>query len=453
MIVSVFYHCRANNNCVRLKSMKSKNSNPSIEPGILPLFRFFVLLQFAFSVFNWVRNARIPALLPRTRFPRLAEWLIERKVSGGIYLFWSVLLALFLIYLFLPQFQRWLGKAYLPLALVVQMLILFLGNDLVSMALLTGGSTVDIGTRNWILFISFLIPIIIASWQYDFTIVLILILFSTILNLLFSITTNTTPSFRFLGGNTFLLAPGILYGAIGYTITRLMKEQRALRSSLQTANQKLSNYVSTQDALATARERNRLARELHDTLAHTLSGLVIQLEAVNILWERDSQKAQNELQSLTAQARAGLNEARRAIKSLRAAPVEEMGLLLALRQAAKEAEQRGRFQMEVMLPEALPFLPPDIENDVYRVAVESLENIVQHAHARQVSLAMTLPDQSLHLQIKDDGVGFDSHAVDNRSHYGLIGLRERAELHGAELKIESHPGKGTSISFQVEVPQ
>jgi len=130
-----------------------------------------------------------------------------------------------------------------------------------------------------------------------------------------------------------------------------------------------------------------------------------------------------------------------------------MGLLLALQQAAKEAALRGDFQLQISLPEILPFLPPEIENEVYRVAVEALENIVQHAHAQNVIFSMEASDVQVKMQIKDDGIGFDPEAVDLRAHFGLLGLRERADLHGAVLNIDSLPGKGTLITFSLEVPQ
>jgi len=103
--------------------------------------------------------------------------------------------------------------------------------------------------------------------------------------------------------------------------------------------------------LATARERNRLSRELHDTLAHTLSGLVIHLEAVNIQSKNDPQLAQREFINITDQARAGLNEARRAIKSLRSAPLEETGpFIRPCNRLLKEAALRGDFQLQIFAP-------------------------------------------------------------------------------------------------------
>jgi signal transduction histidine kinase len=430
--------------------MNAQNRFPSIEPGILPIFRFFVTVQLALNGWEWWRSGRTSFRLLSENFPRLATWLVDRQISSLFYLAWSVLLLVLLLFLLLPPFPRWLKGAYFPLALILQVTILIVQSDVVAFARLSD-TTIDAGARTWQLFVFLSVPILLASWQYAFRTVLGLIFFSGGLDLIVILVLAgafaVRPGPMFLG----LLARTGLYGVIGYTVTRLMREQRQLRRSLQTANQQLAHYVSTLDALAAARERNRLARELHDTLAHTLSGLVIQLESINILWVQDPQKAQQELQASTTQARAGLNETRRAIKSLRAAPLEEMGLLTALRQAAQEASQRGGFQVAVRLPETLPPFPPEVENHLYRVAVEAFENIVRHAHARQVTVALRVSAQALGLEITDDGQGFDPKAVDGAAHFGLLGLRERAALQGATFDVESQPGKGTKITYQLEV--
>lgn len=433
--------------------MNDKRTSFQIEPGIIPLFRAFVILQLVVMTWNWLTSIRTPRFILWGRFPQLSQWFLEKRANAGIYLLISCLLALFLVYILVPQFQRWLGKYYLPVALIVQVMLIVLADDLLTLNRLNSTLAFDFGSRNWQLFFFLFVPIIIASWQYRFYQVILFILFTTVLELLFFLLVRNAPAFQFGAGSAFLFGRSLLYALIAYVVTHLMKEQRALRASLQNANQKLKNYATTQEALATARERNRLSRELHDTLAHTLSGLVVHLEAVNIQSKNDPQLAQRELVNITDQARAGLNEARRAIKSLRSAPLEEMGLLLALQQAAKEAALRGDFQLQLALPAALPFLPPEVENEIYRVAVEAIENIVQHARAKNVQFSLEASEIHIKMQIADDGVGFDPKSIDLRAHFGLLGLRERADLYGAVLNVESRPGSGTKIVFSLEVPQ
>ena len=432
--------------------MNDKQTSSQIETGIIPLFRAFVILQLVVMAWNWLTSIRTPGFILWGRFPQLSQWFFEKRTNAGIYLLISCLLALFLVYILVPQFQRWLGKYYLPVALIVQVMLIVLADDLLTLNRLNTSLPLDFGSRNWQLFFFLFVPIIIASWQYRFYQVILFILFTTVLELLFFLLVRNAPAFQFGAGSAFLFGRSLLYSLIAYVVTHLMRDERALRNSLQNTNQKLKNYASTQEALATARERNRLSRELHDTLAHTLSGLVVHLEAVNIQSKNDPQLARQELLNITEQARNGLNEARRAIKSLRSTPLEEMGLLLALQQAAKEAALRGDFQLQLTLPVVLPFLSPEIENEIYHVAVEAIENIVQHAHAKNVQLSLEASDTHIKMQIKDDGVGFDPKTVDPRAHFGLLGLHERADLHGAVLNVESRPGNGTKIVFSLEVP-
>ncbi|MEA5077447.1 MAG: sensor histidine kinase [Anaerolineaceae bacterium] len=433
--------------------MTEKKNSSAIEPGILPLFRIFVGVQLAVMLWNWFSSLRTPRFILLGRFPQLTQWFQEKQANAGIYLLVAAFLALFMVYMLVPQFRRWLGKYYLPIALTLQVVIIIVAVDLLTLNRLNNQLVFDFGSRSWQLFFFLFFPVILASWQYRFSQVLLLILFTTLVELLFFLLIRNAPAFHFGASSAFLLGRSLLYIFIAYVVSHLMHQQRTLRASLESANQKLKDYVSTQDALATARERNRLSRELHDTLAHTLSALVIHLEAANIEAKSDPAKAQQEMESITQQARSGLNEARRAIRSLRAAPLEEMGLLLALQEAVKEAAIRGGFEPHLTLPSTLPYLPTEVENEVYRVAVEAIQNVALHAHAQNLTLKLSATSRILNLLVQDDGTGFDLHKVDGQTHFGLLGLRERADLHGADLQVNSMPGSGTSVSFQIEVPK
>jgi len=87
------------------------------------------------------------------------------------------------------------------------------------------------------------------------------------------------------------------------------------------------------------------------------------------------------------------------------------------------------------------------------VAVEAIQNVALHAHAKNLTLSLSATSGNLNLLLQDDGIGFDQHKVDGQTHFGLLGLRERADLHGADLQVNSMPGSGTSVSFQIEVPK
>jgi signal transduction histidine kinase len=237
---------------------------------------------------------------------------------------------------------------------------------------------------------------------------------------------------------------------VGYFISRLMRQIQAQQDALAQANAQLTHYASTLENLATSRERNRLARELHDTLAHTLSGLTVQLETVKAYWDVNPETAHHLLaQSLDA-TRSGLDETRRAVKALRASPLEDMGLLLGLKKLAESAAERGKVALELSLPEQIPSLSPDVEQCVYRIAQEAVENVVHHANAGKLILRLTVDKANIFLAVEDDGLGLKVDQAEQAGHYGLAGMRERAQLAGGRLSVSSQPDHGTRVHLAIE---
>jgi signal transduction histidine kinase len=224
-----------------------------------------------------------------------------------------------------------------------------------------------------------------------------------------------------------------------------MQQLRRERQALQEANQKLERYVGTLEQLTVSRERNRVARELHDTLAHTLSGVAVQLEAVNSLWTSDRKQARQILAHSLEAIRDGLTETRRAIQSLRAAPLEDLGLCRALRDYAEAAAGRAGFRLDLDIPLALEGLPAEVEQCFYRIGQEAVENIVRHADAKTVRLSLVHAGPGLRMEIADDGIGFDPQAAGPGPHFGLQGMRERAGVIHASLEVVSRPGEGTCV--------
>jgi signal transduction histidine kinase len=224
-----------------------------------------------------------------------------------------------------------------------------------------------------------------------------------------------------------------------------MQRQRQQRRSLLEANQQLRHYAATLEQLAVTQERNRMSRELHDTLAHTLSGLAVQLEAARSLWQSAPDRSYAMLEDSLLATRTGLTESRKAIQSLRASPLEDLGLTLALRNLAESAASRTGAVLSLELPTDLEKLAPDVEQCIFRVAQESLENIVRHAEAQRLTFQMVREGTNLILSISDDGKGFDPAQVDVQKQFGLKGLRERVAMFAGELQIHSQPGQGTTI--------
>ena len=210
-----------------------------------------------------------------------------------------------------------------------------------------------------------------------------------------------------------MISRAIIFLLVGYVVTWLRQHQRRQQQALieanrqqMEANMKLACYAATVEQLSISRERNRLARELHDTLAHSLSALTVQLEAVNSLWDIDARAARQMLARADETTRTGLTEARRSLQALRAAPLEEFGLALALREMAESAAKRADLRLDFDVPELAVNLPSQVEQGVYRIAQEALENVVRHARATHVTVKLLYTSNEIKLIVADDGIGF-----------------------------------------------
>ncbi len=195
-------------------------------------------------------------------------------------------------------------------------------------------------------------------------------------------------------------------------------------------------------------ERNRLAREIHDTLAQGLAGITLQLETADALLDANPERARQALQQALALTRANLEEARRSVLDLRAAPLEGHSLVQALTALAKEYAAQGKLQLKLDVVGDNRQLPVRIEAGLYRMAQEALTNVLRHASARHLTVQLTIGPDQIRLIIEDDGRGFDPADVP-KDRYGLIGLNERARLLGGTLQLCSCPGEGTSLEIVI----
>ncbi len=178
-----------------------------------------------------------------------------------------------------------------------------------------------------------------------------------------------------------------------------------------------------------------------------MSGLAIQLEAIKTLWDSNPPKARLMLEQAIQATDSGLAETRRALQALRAAPLEDLGLAMAIAEQAQSAAQRAGFQLALHLPETLYPLPPAVEQDFYRVAQESIENATRHAKAQHLTITLSQENGQLLLTVCDDEQGFDPQLSAERRGFGLRGMRERTEMLGGELSVESQVGQGTTVQL------
>ena len=407
------------------------------EPGLIRIFRFFVIAEtIAFS------------------FVPLGEWLFTGEVTQFYRdpFYFIFLQALFLsIYLSIPWLQRKLRSLYLLIALVIAILIppIIVNIDLTTRYLTGEGIEMY---RLWSLLPLLMIALVPAAWQYDFQKVFIVNTGLGIFDGLYMI-------YLFGGFEHNLLMPlfaifirVITLNLVALMITELVATQRDQRRDLMRANLQLSQQALVQDQLAVSRERNRLARELHDTLAHTLSGLSVQLEAIHTILPANLNEVNGMLEKALFTARNGLEETRRALKALRAEPLEDLGLQLAIQNLVKNIQARTNLVIHLNLNEHSFAFTQDEEQMIYRITQEALENIMHHAKAKNVWIELGPRSDKCVLVVRDDGSGFDVSRLNKKSdRLGLRGMQERAEMLNATLEIESHPGEGTLIQLKLRI--
>jgi two-component system, NarL family, sensor kinase len=201
--------------------------------------------------------------------------------------------------------------------------------------------------------------------------------------------------------------------------------------------------------LGAVEERNRLAREIHDTLAQGLTATALQLESADaLLDDADSEKAHGPLRRALSLTRSNLEEARRSVLDLRAAPLEGRPLSGALKALVDRWEAETGIGARYRAVNGSRPLPPRVEAALYRICQEALTNVARHAGAERVTVRLVATPDRVRLVVEDDGRGFDAFDVPEDRH-GLVGMRERAEMLGGTLEVRSDPGAGTRIEANV----
>ena len=196
-------------------------------------------------------------------------------------------------------------------------------------------------------------------------------------------------------------------------------------------------------------ERNRLAREIHDTLVQGLTGIIMQLETADELLDGVStERGREALRQALALTRSNLDEARRSVLDLRAAPLEGRSLDKALSALLRDWTAKTNLKIDFETVGSRP-LAARLEAGLYRIAQEALTNVVRHARAQQVAVKLIMTPDYVQLVIEDDGIGFDPSRVPPDRH-GLIGMQERSRLLGGTLELCSDPDGGTRV--QVMIP-
>jgi signal transduction histidine kinase len=192
-------------------------------------------------------------------------------------------------------------------------------------------------------------------------------------------------------------------------------------------------------------ERNRLARELHDAVTQTLFAVSLTAEVLPDLWDVDETEARKSTEELRQLTRGALAEMRTLLFELRPAALKQARLSDLLKQLSEALMGRERLPISLEMDGDCE-LPCDVKVEIYRIAQESMNNIVKYAHASRVEIKVRLGTNHVHMEIMDNGIGFDPTTVKPTS-LGLRIMRERAETIHAELQVVSLQGQGTTVSL------
>lgn len=257
-------------------------------------------------------------------------------------------------------------------------------------------------------------------------------------------------------GNLLPVVAGFLFfGVVANSLYRAAQAQRAsqeLLLELNQANQQLRENARQVERLAVVEERNRMAREMHDTVGHRLTVAAVQLEGAQRLIPNNPERAAQMVATVREQVREALNELRQTVARLREPLEADLELLPSIRRLAESFTGATGLVVHLKLPADIPQLSGPIHQALYRTIQEALTNIQRHAQASQAWLQLEVLDDRLVLSISDDGRGYPE--TETTTGFGLIGLRERAGLLGGSLNLSARNGGGAllilSLPLQTE---
>jgi signal transduction histidine kinase len=212
----------------------------------------------------------------------------------------------------------------------------------------------------------------------------------------------------------------------------------------------LAGFGESSKMSAVLKERNRIAREIHDVLARSLTAILLQADLAEEVLCQNQQEALRHINRVRGLVREGLVDVRRSVFALRAQALENQSLATALQLLVAERTSDTGIRHEFLLHGSVPVIPHAVEAELLRVAQEALTNVQKHARATKLRIELTSNTRCLALSIQDDGAGCDLSAALSSQSFGLLGMQERASKIGGQLVLQSQPGCGTLI--QITVP-
>ena len=246
----------------------------------------------------------------------------------------------------------------------------------------------------------------------------------------------------FLGGQIFI----IIFTQMAVNEERARSEVEKLYNDLAEANQTLREYAMQAEELAITKERNRMAREIHDGLGHYLTTIFMHIQAARAVMKTDVAKAQESLVTAQNQTQEALIDVRRSVAALRDAPGGDLSLLEEIEKLVKSCENSG-LSAEMKIIGSPRSLNSQSRWTVYRAVQEAVSNINKHAHANCLNITLDYSQsEKVRLVVQDDGVGAEKY----EGGFGLVGMRERINLVSGDLAIVTAPGEG--FKLEVKIP-
>lgn len=246
----------------------------------------------------------------------------------------------------------------------------------------------------------------------------------------------------FFGGSVFL----VTYIGATRRASLIEEQQQELVAELEQSNRQIESYSRKLQQLVAGRERQHLARDLHDSVTQTIFSMTLTTQSALMLMERDPQKVATQLDRLVQLGISALSEMQVLISELAPEPRTSEGFLASLRQHLTERKRLDNLMVSLDV-EGNQFLTPAEETSLFRITQEALNNIVKHAGVTRAAIHLHLDSQP-RLEIEDEGTGFDSQKPIGSGQVGLVSMQERALEIGWRLRVDSSPGNGTRIRVE-----
>lgn len=246
-----------------------------------------------------------------------------------------------------------------------------------------------------------------------------------------------------------ILGVSIISTIMGAFITSIIKQSEDRRRLIDDLTRSRANLMKAEREAGRLTERQRLARDIHDTIAQHFTSIIMHLAAARL---SEPANLQAHIQQAEQAAREGLDEARHMIWDKKPEQLEGASLVENIEGTAARWSVENSVNVDMAVTGSPQPLDPSIDLAVLRISQEALHNIKKHAHAQNVNVTLSYMSDALALDVADDGKGFDAAQLNNRG-FGLTSMRERAEELGGELTIESEPGKGTKIAVLIPIKE